>query len=293
VTLRVAFAGTPDFAAPVLRACASVCDLALVITKPDKPGNRGQVTSPAMAGVAKELGIEVFQPARIRDSSAVETILGYNIDALVVASYGQIIPVELLDGPRFGGVNVHPSLLPRWRGASPVASAVLAGDDVTGVCIMKMDAGMDTGPIYACRERTIGQHDTAPELLEALFADGAELLVEVLAGLEAGTAALTEQSESGVTIAPRLSREVGVVDWAEMDAARVDRMVRALNPWPGVTATVKGRPIRIHSGRIADAQADANPAVVATRDGAYELIEVQPPGKRVMPATDFLRGIRT
>jgi methionyl-tRNA formyltransferase len=301
VTLRVAFAGTSDFALAPLRACAAACDVALVITRPDKPGNRGKLTSPPVAVCAREMGLELFQPRRIRDADSVANILGHNIDALVVASYGQIIPDALLDGPRFGGINVHPSLLPRWRGASPVVAAILAGDEVTGVCIMKMDAGMDTGPVYSRRERRIGPRETASELLNDLSAEGAEMLTDVLAGIEAGTATPVEQEEAGVTIAPLLTREMGTVVWAQVDAVQVDRMVRALNPWPGVIASVKGRQVRILGGEPLAASLgepgeilaqDTESVVIGTRSGGYRLLEVQPPGKRPMPAAAFLRGVR-
>jgi len=301
VTLRVAFAGTSDFAVPTLRTCAECCDLALVITQPDKPGSRGKPAPRPVADVARELGVAVFQPLRIRDQSAIDNVLEQNIDALVVASYGAIIPTALLEEPKYGGINIHPSLLPRWRGASPVVAAILAGDTTTGVCIMKMDAGLDTGPVYACSRRDIGPRETAPELLAALANDGAQLLAQTLPAIERGTAELTQQDDSQATVSPKLERGLGAVDWTSVDAATVDHMVRALNPWPGVTATVKGRAIQIHSGEpVAETAGpageilDINPegAVIGTKSGGYRLLEVQPPGKRSMSAAAFLRGVR-
>jgi methionyl-tRNA formyltransferase len=247
------------------------------------------------------MGVAVFQPPKIREQSAIDTVLEQNIDALIVASYGAIIPAALLDEPKFGGINVHPSLLPRWRGASPVVAAVLTGDTTTGVCIMKMDAGLDTGPVYACNRRDIGPRETATELLATLAGDGAQLLAQTLPSIEDGTAGLTPQDDSKATISPKLDRSLGAIDWAIVDAVTVDRMVRALNPWPGVAATVKGRAIQIHRGEPvteptgpagAILAADDEGAVIGTNSGSYRLLEVQPPGKSSMSAAAFLRGVR-
>jgi methionyl-tRNA formyltransferase len=301
VTLRVAFAGTSDFSVPSLRACWECCDLALVITQPDKPGSRGKPAERPVADAAKELGVALFQPPKIREPSAIDTILEQNIDALVVASYGAIIPSTLLEQPKFGGINVHPSMLPRWRGAAPVVAAILAGDSTTGVCIMKMDAGLDTGPVYTCRTRDIGARETATELLAVLAEDGAVLLAQTLAAIENGTARATPQDDSQATVSQKLERAAGVVDWEAVDATQVDRMVRALNPWPGVTGTVSGREIHIRRGEptaeLSGAPGeilavDGEGVVIGTKSGGYRMLEVQPAGKRSMSAPDFMRGLR-
>lgn len=305
--MRLAFLGTAGFAVPSLLACADAGhDIPVVVTQPEKLGNRGRPAPRPVAGAARELGLEVWQPEKMREGSAVARLLGMGLDALVVAAYGQILPAALLDGPRFGGVNVHASVLPRWRGASPVAAAILAGDDETGVSIMRMEAGLDTGPVYAVRTLPIGPGVTTPDLTEDLARIGANLLVEVLAGLEDGSAVAEPQEESEATYAPRLTRADGRLDWAAMSAAEVDRRVRALQPWPGTVAELAGQEVRIIAGApvAAAGRADAGVAPgtivaagrhaveVCTCAGVYEVHEVQPPGKRPMDAAAYLRGRR-
>ena len=309
--MRLAFLGTAGFAVPSLLACVdaghAVC---AVITQPERLGNRGRPAPRPVADVARELGLEVWQPEKVRDPSVVARVLALGLDALVVAAYGQILPSSLLDGPRFGGVNVHASVLPRWRGAAPVAAAILAGDEETGVSIMRMEAGLDTGPVYAVRTVPIGPGVTTPDLTEDLARIGANLLVQVLAGLEDGSAVAEPQDPSEATYAPRLTRADGRLDWAAMSAVEIDRRVRALQPWPGTLAMLAGQEVRIVAGRpgtVAStpgraARATAEPgsivavgthaAAVATRDGDYEVHEVQPPGRRPMDAAAYLRGRR-
>jgi methionyl-tRNA formyltransferase len=304
VALRIAFLGTADFAVPSLAAClAAGCDVAAVVTQPERPGDRGRPAPRPVGELARERGLPLLQPHRIREPAATAELLDLGLDALVVAAYGQILPVALLEGPRLGGVNVHGSLLPRWRGASPVAAAILAGDAETGVSIMRMDAGMDTGPVYAMRGTPIAAAETAPELTGRLAALGADLLVEVLAGLEAGTVTAAPQDGAAATLAPRLRREDGRVDWSEMGAAEVDRRVRGLDPWPGVTAPLGGTEVRLLAGAPLSRGDGAGPpgtvlrtdrevAEVATREGVYAVRRVQPPGRRPMDAAAYLRGRR-
>jgi methionyl-tRNA formyltransferase len=314
--VRIAFAGTAEFAVPSLRACNARHQVVAAVTQPARPGSRGRPAPRPVADAAVQLGIPVLQPERIRSGPVVEEILGLEADVLVVAAYGQIVPRTLLDGHRFGGVNVHASLLPRWRGAAPIARAILAGDTVTGVCIMRMEAGLDTGPVYARREVPIDAGATTTGLTETLAIAGAEELVAVLATLERGTAAATPQPEEGMRYAARLTRGDGLLDWEASSAEEVDRMVRALNPWPGVTADLAGVAVRILRGRrIAGRQSEmsgvagpvlgaaaASPgsvvrtegeaALVATAAGLYRVDAVQPPGRRAMSAAAFLRGRR-
>ena len=300
MTVRIAFAGTSEFALPSLAACIEACDVAAVITQPDKPGSRGKPAPRPVADLASQHAIPLLQPRKIRDAEVVEQILGYRIDAFVVASFGQIISDDLLNKPRFGGVNVHPSLLPRWRGASPVAAAILAGDKVTGVCIMKMDAGLDTGPVYARSKRQIAPSDTTVSLQAELASEGATMLVDTMQRLEAGTAAAQPQTEVGVTHVRRFVKADGVVDWSRDDAAKVDRMVRGLNPWPGVTAVIRDVEVKLLSGEVSDVSlapgvVDApakDQVVVGTSAGSYRVIDLQPAGKRPMNAADFLRGLK-
>jgi methionyl-tRNA formyltransferase len=273
------------------------------VTQPDRSGNRGRPAPRPVADAARELGLPVSQPERLREPAAIAELLGLSVDALVVASYGQILPSALLDGPRFGGVNVHASVLPRWRGASPVAAAILAGDSETGVSIMRMEAGLDTGPVYAVRSLPIGPGVTTPDLTADLARIGANLLVEVLAGLEDGSAVAEPQDEAEATHAPRLTRADGEIDWAAMSAVEVDRRVRALQPWPGTIAELAGQRVRIVAGApLAMVAEDVEPGglvavaqracEVATREGVYEVHEVQPPGRRSMDAAAYLRGRR-
>jgi methionyl-tRNA formyltransferase len=313
--VRIVFAGTADFAVPSLRACNARHEVLAAITQPARPGSRGRPAPRPVADAATQLRIPLLQPERIRTGPVVEEILGLGADVLVVAAYGQILPGVLLDGHRFGGVNVHASLLPRWRGAAPIARAMLAGDPSTGVCIMRMEAGLDTGPVYARRELPIGADATAAGLTETLAIAGAEELVAVLAGLERGTAVATPQPEAGVTYAARLTREDGLLNWSARTAEEVDRMVRALTPWPGVTADMAGVGVRILSGRpvreetIGPGEGATVPGSAATTPGAVVRIEgesafvttaadlyrvdtLQPPGRRAMSAAAFLRGRR-
>ena len=302
--LRIAFLGTSDFSVPSLHACAAAGhDLAVVVTQPDRPGHRGRPAPRPVADAAEALGLPIWRPEKLRDPGVVERLLGLGLDALVVAAYGQILPAALLDGPRLGGINVHASLLPRWRGASPVKAAILVGDERTGVSIMRMDPGLDTGPVYAIRDTPIGAGETAPELSARLARLGAELLVEVLGRLERGEIEVTPQPDEGVTYAPRLTRDDARLDWSEHDAAGVDRRVRGLQPWPGTTAPLAGQEVGILSGGIdAEPDAGAEPgtvtavhggsAVVATRRGGYRIDSVRPPGRRAMDAAAYLRGRR-
>jgi methionyl-tRNA formyltransferase len=304
--VRIAFLGTASFAVPSLLACADAGhDIAVVVTQPERAGSRGRPAPRPVADAARELGLEVWQPEKVRDAGASARLLGLGVDALVVAAYGQLLPPALLDGPRFGGVNVHASLLPRWRGAAPVAAAILAGDEETGVSIMRMEAGLDTGPVYAVRTLPIGPGVTTPDLTADLARIGANLLVEVLAGLEDGSAVAEPQDDAVATYAPRLTRADAHVDWSVLSAVEVDRRVRALQPWPGTVAALGGAEVRLVAGAVSLRRggfADALPGSivaagqhaveVATRDGIYQVHEVQPPGRRPMDAAAYLRGRR-
>ena len=301
--MRVVFCGTATFAVPSLQAVAAHHDVRAVVTQPDRAGSRGKPALRPVAEAARELGITVLRPERIRAEDSVAAILAMQPDALVVAAYGQIIPSVLLDAPAFGGVNVHASLLPRWRGAAPVAAAILAGDPVTGVTIMHMDPGLDTGPLFAARTEPIGADDTTPRLTERLARLGADLLLEVLDGVAGGRLAATPQDPADATVAPRLTRADATVDWAARTAVDVDRHVRALQPWPGTTAPLGGAEVRVLAGAaVADDDRGASPGaiievrgdavLVATASGAYRVDMVQPPGGRPMSAAAFLRGRR-
>lgn len=309
--MRVVFLGTASFAVPALARTADHHVIAAVVTQPDKPGSRGRPAPRPVAELARRLGAPLLTSRRIRDPEAVEAVAASRPDALVVAAYGQILPQELLDLPPVGAVNVHASLLPRWRGASPVAHAILAGDIETGVTIMRMDAGLDTGPIYAQRRVAVPVDATTPSLTATLADAGADLLDGVLQRLERGEIQATPQPGEGVTLAPRLRREDGDVRWEDHSAVDVDRRVRALQPWPGVTALLAGTPVRILAGAVVDGPGAASPdasdapppgavvgtegesVVIATREGAFRVDRVVPPGSREMSAAAFLRGRRS
>jgi methionyl-tRNA formyltransferase len=247
-------------------------DIALVVTQPDRPAGRGmKVTPPPVKVAAEELGRAIYQPEKIRDPQAVERIRSVAPDFLVVVAYGQIIPKSVLDLPRLGAINVHASLLPRWRGAAPVARAILAGDGKTGVTIMKMDEQLDHGPILAVRATPIGEDEDAGGLAMRLADMGAELLVETLAHFE--ELRIVGQDHREATIAPKLSRDEGELDW-DMGATEIDRRVRGLQPWPGATLpTARGR-VKVLKGHV--------------EGNRYVPDVVQLPGKRPAPAKQVL-----
>lgn len=258
---------------PSLRALhAAGHEIRLVVTQPDKPGHRMKVTPPPVKVAAQELGLEVFQPERIRAPEAVERLRGLAPDLLVVVAYGQILPLAVLEVPRRGAVNVHASLLPRHRGAAPIARAILAGDHETGVTIMLMDEQLDHGPVLAERATEIGPREDAVALTTRLAEMGAQLLVETVAQLE--ELRPVEQDHERATLAPRLRREDGELDW-DLAADEIDRRVRALQQWPGVTLpTARGR-VKVLSGHV--------------EGGRFVPDVVQLPGKRPAPAKQVLR----
>jgi methionyl-tRNA formyltransferase len=301
---RLGFFGTPDFALPTLQALVSAGRApAVVVTQPDRPAGRGQrVQAPPVAQWARDRGLEVWQPAKVRDAEVVERVRALALDLVVVAAFGQIFPRQLLQAPRLGCINVHASLLPRHRGAAPVQAALLAGDEETGVSIMRMEEGLDSGPVLLrARTRVMGS-ETAGELLPRLAHLGAAAMLEALAGLEAGTLVETPQPEEGVTYAPRLTKEQGRADWARPAPALV-RQLRAFTPWPGVSAELAGAPIKLLQARPLDERSGAAAgSVLGMRDGALAvacgegtvlaLERLQRPGKRPLPASELLRGER-
>ena len=297
--------GTAEFAVPSLRRCVTQHDVVAVVTQPDRPGSRGAPAPRPVRDVAVEAGIEVLAPQRIREPGAVDTVLAMAPDCIVVAAYGQILPEALLEQPRYGAINVHGSLLPRWRGAAPIAHAILAGDAETGVSIMQMDKGLDTGPVYARSSVRIPSDATTPALTGVLAELGAELLIDVLSAIDRGEAHATPQPDEGATYAPRLRREDGELDWGQCSADDIDRHVRALQPWPGVTLPLAGGRVRILAGAPMQWPADGatvapgsvvrqegEAVVVAAREGAYRIDGVQPAGGRPMTPAAFLRGRR-
>jgi methionyl-tRNA formyltransferase len=300
--VRLVFCGTAAFAVPSLRACAEHHEVAAVVTRADRPGDRGKPAPRPVAETARALGIPVRAPLKIRSPEVVDELLAMLPDCLVVAAYGQILPGTLIDAPPHGAVNVHASLLPRWRGASPIARAILAGDEETGVSIMRMDSGLDTGPVYATARFAIEPDATTPSLTARLADLGAATLIDVLGRLEHGDITAHPQPETGVTYAPRLGREDGRVDWSRCRAVEVDRMVRALQPWPGAVAALAGIEVRLEEGAVTSnaeraapgmvARHEGESVVIAAREHAYRVDRITPPGKRAMTPAAFLRGLR-
>jgi methionyl-tRNA formyltransferase len=299
--VRLVFCGTAAFAVPALQSCAEHHDVAAVVTQADRPGNRGRPAARPIADAARDMGLPVLMPLKIRFPGSVAEVLALEPDCLVVAAYGQILPSTLIDAPPYGSVNVHASLLPRWRGASPIAHAILAGDRETGVSIMRMDAGLDTGPVYATARVATGAGATTPALTRMLAELGARELLAVLDRLVNGDAVAVPQPTDGVTYAPRLGREDGRVAWASRSAVEVDRMVRALQPWPGVVAPLAGVDVQVQQGAVTDSafgfageivRHEGESVVVQTSDGGYRVDLITPPGKRAMTPAAFLRGRR-
>jgi methionyl-tRNA formyltransferase len=295
--LAVVFAGTPEFALPSLEAIsASRHRIAAVFTQPDRPSGRGRrVSAGAVKTRALALGLPVSQPASLRDGGA-DRIATFAPDVLVVVAYGLLLPPAILGVPRLGCLNVHASLLPRWRGAAPVARAILAGDAVTGVSIMRMEEGLDAGPVMLRRETKIGPYETAGELEARLAVAGAGAIVEGLDALAAGRAAFEPQDAARATRAPKLTKAEARLDWRE-PAALLERRVRALNPWPIAETTLDGEQLRIHAAEAVPAGAGAVPGsviaadaagiAVMTGEGALRLIRVQLPGRRVVGGAEL------
>ena len=314
--LRIAFAGTPAFALPALDAlAASPWQLVGVLTQPDRPAGRGRgLAASPVKQRALALGLPVAQPARLRSPDEQQALRDFAPDLLVVVAYGLILPPAVLALPRLGCLNIHGSLLPRWRGAAPVQRAVLAGDSESGVSIMQMDAGLDTGPVHAHRAVPIGAQQSSGELAEQLALLGAQLLVEVIAALVAGTAHATPQPAEGVSYAHKLAKHEGLVDWAR-PATQIARQVRGCNPWPVAETSFNGAQLRLwraqaladdDAGREAIAPGAAPGTVLGLRGqrlqvacgtGVLAIEELQPAGKRRMGATEFaaardLAGVR-
>ncbi len=297
--------GTPRFAVPTLNALADAHHVVGVFTQPDRPAGRGRgLRESPVKQAALEHDVPLFQPRSLRTPEALARLTDWRPDVIVVAAFGQILSQEVLDLLLHGCLNVHASLLPRWRGAAPVAAAILNGDEVTGVTVMKMDAGLDTGPILTQREEPIRAHDTRATLTERLSHVGAELLVETLPAYMAGELEPRPQADKEATFADRLRKEDGELDWSRT-AMELDRKVRAFTPWPGTFTFWEGRRLKVLEasplpewagdvapGTVVEAGGRGASCAVATGEGALRLEEVQLAGKRAMAMGPFLRGRR-
>ncbi len=291
--LRLAFMGSPDFSVPALHALHQAGhDIAAVYCQPPRPAGRGQAVRPCpVHAAALALGLPVRTPARLRkDTAEHEAFRALDLDAAIVAAYGLILPQAMLDAPRRGCLNIHASLLPRWRGAAPIQAAILAGDAETGITLMQMDAGLDTGAMLLREAVPLTPTTTASTLHDALSAIGARLALRALEDAPPAT----PQPEEGATYAPKLTRDDGKLDWSHT-AAALDRQVRALNPWPGTFTTLEGETLKILAatpepgtgtpGTVLDAN-----LLIATGEGALRLTRIQAPGRAAMQAEAFLRG---
>ena len=291
--MRIVFAGTAAFGELTLRQIVDGGhDVLLVVTQPDRVGGRGlKPIASAIKTLALELGIPTFQPARIRDEDAQQRIRELEPDAMVVVAYGQILPLSLLNAPRLRTLNVHASLLPRHRGAAPIEWAILSGDPQTGVTIMQMDAGVDTGPMLSQERVPITPDETADSLAAKLAPAGARLLVETLGKLQKGEAIPTAQPVEGMTHARRLSSEDGKLDPMTMSAQEIDRRVRALGERIGCWIALKGAELKVLRGHLGSNSAEGIP-VETSNGGVYFVDEVQPAGGRRMSAAAWARGRR-
>ena len=298
--IRCVFMGSPEFALPTLEAITEKFSVAGVVTQPDRPAGRGRaLTPPPVKILAQDLGLPIIQPNRMRDPDAMQRLHEWNPDVIVVAAFGQILRPEVLDLPRFGSINVHASLLPRWRGAAPIQAAILHGDPVTGVTIMKMDPGVDTGPILSQQSIPIHPEDTAGTLSDRLASLGAELLVQTLPRYIEGEIEPRPQDDSQATYAPMLKKSDGELDFSQ-PAEQLARKVRAFNPWPGAFFFWMGQRLKVLRAHAA-ADPGAAPGkttvleglpAIGTGNGLLVLDEVQPAGKKPMAGDVFLHGTK-
>ena len=298
--MRIVFIGTGEIGAPTLQALLkSEHEVVGVVTQPDKPVGRAQLIEPppikkALAGAK----MPILQPPRIKDPQAIEEIRALTPDVIVVMAYGQILPRDVLEIPKIASLNLHASLLPRWRGAAPIQAAIAAGDREIGVTVMYMDEGLDTGDILLQRTIDILPDDTGGSLLDRLAQIAPQALLESLRMLEKNSAPRIPQDNAQATWAPRLKREHGRIDWSEL-AEAIERKIRAFNPWPGAFMAIDGRNLKIFSGSVVDLSGEPGKMlrsekelVIAAGKGALSLGEVQLEGKRSMSASEFVRGHR-
>lgn len=301
MTTRIVFMGTPDFAVPTLDALVAQGWDVLVVTQPDrKVGRKQLLTPPPVKRRALELGLTVLQPEKVREADALNAIETFRPQLLVTAAYGQLLPKRLLEIPSVGAVNVHASLLPRWRGAAPIHRAIIAGDATTGVTLMEMVQALDAGPIIEMRELPIEQDDDMGRLHDKLATLGATMSRDVLPRYLNGELIARPQPEDGVVYAPRIERKDEFIDWTH-SASQISRTIRGLSPWPGASATtIDGQTVKVWRGSIAQAVRSipvgvavkvGHEVVVGCADGTLELQDVQPAGKRRMSAMDWFSGL--
>ena len=298
--MKIVFMGTPDFAVPVLEALSKEHEVVCVYTRAPKEAGRGQKESKTPVHLfAERHGIEVRTPKSLRNAEEQENFKILGADAAVVAAYGLILPKEVLEAYPLGCINVHASMLPRWRGAAPIQRAILAGDEVSGVTIMQMDEGLDTGDVLYCKKIAIDPEETSSELFDRVTAVGAEALCETIPQIAAGTLTAVPQDHENATLAPMLNKEMAEFHLTD-SAAHIHNWVRGMNPWPGAWfITSGGKKLKVMSCRVAAANGEAPGTVLATKpltvacgEGAIQLLEVVPEGKKPMDGTAFAAGLR-
>lgn len=301
MTMKIVFMGTPDFAVSALEALIQAGhEITLVVTQPDKAkGRSGALQFPPVKECALKHGIEVFQPVRIKTPENVEILKKYEADLFVVAAFGQILSQEILDMPRLGCINIHASLLPKYRGSSPIQRAILDGEEKSGVTIMQMDIGVDTGDMLYKKEYVIKPTDTFESLHDELALIGGEAIVEALELLEQGKLIPEKQRDEDSCRAPMISKEMGLIDFGK-SAVEIDRQIRGLNPWPSAFTHYQGKVLKVWKasvvpgeGKPGEVTAVSKDAItVATKEGSLQISELQLEGKKRMSAHDFLLGVK-
>jgi len=294
--MRLIFMGTPDFAVPTLKALVQAGhEIVAVYSQPPRPAGRGKKEKKsAVHTAAEDMGLKILTPRSMKADDAFSEFAGLGADLAVVVAYGQILEQRILDAPKYGCVNVHASLLPRWRGAAPIHRAIMAGDDKTGVCIMRMEAGLDTGPVFARAEMPIAADDTTLSLHDKLAAEGAALIGGVLEGLETGTAEAETQATDGVTYAKKIEKAEARIDWSS-PAHEIERQVRGLYPFPGAWFEYGGERVKILEGKLVEKTGTPGQVLddcftVACGTHAYQPTRLQKAGKGAVNTADFLRG---
>lgn len=293
----IVFMGTPDFSVPILQRLIDTYTVIGVVTQPDRPaGRKQQVQMSPIKQLALQHNIPVFQPEKLRRQEAITELKQWQPDVYVVAAFGQILPQSVLDIPQHGSINVHASLLPRWRGAAPIQAAIRSGDAETGVTIMKMDAGLDTGPMLRMRAIPISADETGESLHDKLSILGADLLMETLPDYLKGLITPQPQPEAVITIAPQVKKEEGNIDWGQ-PAVVIERLIRAFTPWPGTFTFFKGRQLKIINGSVIEGMAPTGQVVklhdsiaVGTSEGLLKLNVIQLAGRKAMPVDEFIKG---
>ena len=296
---KIVLMGSPEFALPSLEGLLTAHEVLAVVTQPDRPAGRGKALRQSpVKQMALAAGIPVLQPMRLREPAAMESLQAYDADLYVVVAFGQILPQAVLDLPRFGTINVHASLLPRWRGAAPIQAAIRAGDAESGVTIMVLDAGLDTGPLLSRRAIRLSHDETGQSLHDKLSELGADLLLDTLPGYLTGERAAQPQDESLATYAPQIKKAEGEIDWSQ-PAVAIDRLVRAFKPWPGTYTQWDGKALKVIAGRAGDGEAMPGEVVeaggtvaIGAGVGLYRPDALQLPGKKRLSISDFVNGHR-